>query len=159
MSEPERLGQIIARGHGPSPRNKKHRLDLVALNWNHIAGERLGEHSVPRRLARGTLTVAADGPAWASELSAESESLLRKTAEVLGESSVRKVRVQARPAPADDAGFEPDDEVREASAGRARLEDKVTDELEAIQGEELRGALERMLRASITSRQSRQGGR
>lgn len=158
VSDPERLGQIMARGKGPTPRSKKHKLELITLNWAHIAGERLGEHSAPKRLVRGTLTVAAEGPAWASELSAESQSLLRKAAELVGESGVRKVRIQARASlaggPAEEAGpgAEPGSE-REVG-----LAEDVAGELESIEGEELRRALERMLRASITSRQSKHGG-
>jgi hypothetical protein len=158
VSEPERLGQIIARGSGPTPTRRRQRLDLLALNWSHVAGERLGAHSAPRRLVRGTLTIAADGPAWASELSAQSESLKRRAVEVLGEPGVRKVRVQARTDLAPEGVPEPNALPESALAEEAPgLAEDVAGGLGAVEGEELRGALERMLRASITSKQSEQG--
>ncbi len=157
MSEPEKLGQIIVRGRGPAPRSRKHKLELLELNWTHIAGERLAEHSAPRRLVRGTLTVAAEGPAWASELSAQSDALLKRVVEVLGESGVRKVRIQARADLAEEAAGDPGPGAAGHDGEGPELAEDVAGGLEAVEGEALRGALERMLRASITSRQSKHG--
>jgi predicted nucleic acid-binding Zn ribbon protein len=90
LREPESLGSIISRGRVPGPTRKKQKLDLLAMNWGHIAGERMAAHSTPTRLIRGTLTVSADSPAWAAELSITTETLLRKIAGIMGEESVRR---------------------------------------------------------------------
>lgn len=159
MSDPEILGEIIARAPGPTPRKKKHKLDLIALNWEYIAGPDLGKRSRPTRISRGTLTVAAEGASWASELSMKTAEISRRTMEVVGDSSVRNVRVQARSGCGGKLGAEGPGETGAGGEGAAPLGEEVAGGLQEINEEKLRGALERMLRASMSSRQSRQSRR
>lgn len=158
MSDPESLGKIIARAPGPTPRKKRHRLDLIAVNWDYIVGPDLRGHSRPTRLSRGTLTVAAEGASWASELSMRAADVSRRIRDVVGDSSVRTVRVQARSGIGFHSCVGGEREAGEDEGEVAPLGKEVTGGLQEIQEERLRGALERMLRASISSRQSRQSG-
>ncbi len=160
MSRPESLGEIMARGSGPSPRRRKQRLELLRCNWRNIAGERAGEHSSPTRLSRGTLTVAADGPSWASELSIQSGSLLERIEVVVGGGVVQRIRVQARTGglagPSSDPGPGSRGRPSKADEGDRRLGEKLESGLEAIEQQETRGALERLLKESIASKQYEQ---
>ncbi len=159
MSEPESLGNVMARGRRPPVRKKKQKLDMVALEWRHIAGERMAAHSAPTGLSRGTLSVAADGPSWASEISMQTAALLRKIDGLLGDGSIRKVRVRARFKEGESGEGPAPMEAEEAAELTGGLGEDVARGLESIEGEDLRGALERMLRASRASEQSRQNGR
>ena len=150
--EPERVGDIIARSAAVDPRKKRLRLELLRNNWPSIAGERMADHSRPTRLSRGTLTVAADGASWAEELSAVSFELLKNIEKVLGRGSVRKLRVQARagrrePPPAGVAGQK---EAEEVNVGG-----ELGEALGNLDDAEVREALARMLRASITSKHNK----
>ena len=159
MSEPESLGDVIARGRRPSARKKKQKLDIVALEWKHIAGVRLAAHSAPTGLSRGTLSVAADGPSWASEISIETAVLLQKIAGALGDGSVRKVKVRARFKEGEGGERLAATEAEEVAVRAGGLGEDVARGLESIEGEDVRGALEGMIRASLASNQGKQNGR
>ena len=159
MSEPESLGEIIRRGRVITPKKKRHRLEMLCLNWKYIAGERTGRHSSPTRLSRGTLTVAAEGPAWAAELSVQTHELIRRAEQILGEDSVKKVRVQARAKASGGVLKGERGKASEPQGERPRLEQKVAEGLGDIEEEGARVALERMIRASIASEQGKQSGR
>lgn len=156
MPEPESLGKIMSHGHLPAPRGKKLQLELVGQNWRHIAGERLAPHGIPTRFSRGTLTVSAEGPSWAAELCTATPTLLSRIGGLLGDDSVQKIRVQARNWVTAERGGAAGSRIMDAGDG-ASLEAQVRNKLEGIEEEETRGALERMLRASIASRQTKQG--
>lgn len=151
MPEPESLGSIIARGKVPGPKKKKHRLDLLAVNWEHIVGERMAAHSAPTRLIRGTLTVAADSPAWAAELSMATQSLLVRIRAIMGDDIVKKVRVQSR----EKGSAAGDGRVAPAMAEKeAEIGGRIGDDIGALEDEDIRVALERLVRASKSSKQS-----
>ena len=158
MSDPVSLGDIMARGGGPAPRKKGQKLKLLALNWERIAGERAGRKSSPTRLAKGTLTVSAEGPAWAAEISMQSESLLRAANEVLGEGSISRVRVRAGARGAERAGGEETSQMDAKEGTGAELGEETERQLETIGQEDLRTSLERFLRASAARKQSRRDG-
>lgn len=162
MSSPESLGQIIARGGAPSPRRKKQRLELLRGNWRHIAGERAWQHSRPTRLSRGILTVAADGASWASELSIQAGSLLEKIEVIVGRGVVQRIRVQGRAggpgAAVAGGGSKGLAGPAKPGEGATRLGEKVECELETIEQEETRAALERLLKESIARKQYEQDG-
>ena len=156
MSEPERLGGIMAGRPGPSPSKKKLKKELVSLHWAHIAGERLASHSTPTRIAKGVLTVSAEGPAWAAELSAKTPELLAGVTRMLGDNGVKKLRVRARSPelePETGGVVKPAYQDMEAPLG-SRLQEK----LNGIDEEETRSALESMLRASMARKQYDQNG-
>lgn len=158
MAEPESLGSIIARGKVPGPKKKRHRLEILAVNWTHIVGERMAEHSAPTRLARGALTVAADSPAWAAELSMSTETLLRRIREIMGDEAVRKVRVQSRDKGGPEAMLAPGAGLPDDAGGLLEIDGETAEEIAALDDREMGLALARLVRASKTSKQSEQKG-
>jgi hypothetical protein len=154
LPEPESLGSIIARGKVPGPKKKKHRLDLLAVNWEHIVGERMAAHSAPTRLIRGTLTVAADSPAWAAELSMATQGLLVRIRAIMGDDIVKKVRVQSREkGEAAGAGAE----APKGDGTTGEIGGRIGEDIGALEDEDMRVALERLVRASKSSKQSDRG--
>jgi predicted nucleic acid-binding Zn ribbon protein len=62
-------------------------------DWSRIVGPELAEHTTPRRLEEGELTIAADSTAWATQLRLLASTLLRRLNEELGDGTVRRVKV------------------------------------------------------------------
>lgn len=162
MTEPESLGDIMASRSVPSFRGKRRKLELLKINWRRIAGDREGEHSSPTRLARRTLTVSADGPSWAAELSIQTAVLLKGIEAVIGKGDVQKIRIQAKTEGARPgergvklAGAEENPDGGECVV----LGAEVKGELESIGQAETRNALERLLKASVASKQGKPDGR
>jgi predicted nucleic acid-binding Zn ribbon protein len=62
-------------------------------NWAGIVGAELAEHTRPERFEEGELTIAADSPAWATQLRLLSSTLVRRLNEELGHGTVRRVKV------------------------------------------------------------------
>jgi hypothetical protein len=147
VREPESLGAVIAQSGVGTPRRKKQKLDLLRSAWSAVVGERAAPHSEPARLARGTLFIAADGPAWAAELGMLTEQVKRAAASLLGEGAVRKVKVQARPR----EGTEEASATAPRGGGEPtegwRPEGPLGDSLEQVEDEEMRKALLRLARA------------
>jgi hypothetical protein len=148
LSEPERLGAVLGRSDIPRPGKKQDRLELLAVRWETIAGERLAAHCGPSSLTRGTLTISADGSAWATEAGAGATGILRRIEVELGRGAVKRIKVRAR-APAKEPEVPP---------GRVPEEpEPPPEELGRIKDERLREAVHRMLRASRSSKQNEQG--
>jgi hypothetical protein len=156
LTEPERLGEIMA-GRGLQPlKGKRRKLELLKIHWAGIAGDREARHSTPTKLSRRVLVVATEGPSWAAELSMKTADLLKGIEEVIGAPDVQKIKIQAR---STDVSNE---RVTERTTGEGRdpvrresvqLDLEVQEELDSISEEETRGALVRMLKASVASRQ------
>lgn len=156
MAEPESLGSIIARSslHATGV-GKRRELDLIRVHWEHLAGERLALHSEPTKLARGILTISAEGPAWAAEVATATRDLMGRLAESFGEGKIRKIRVRSEgvrrgaetePGAEENTG-ERDEETQPIEEGLAR-------ELDSVEDEETRKSLERFVRASRAGRRS-----
>lgn len=154
MADTESIGSIISRAKVPGAKKKRQALDLIVANWEHIAGARIAAHCEPSRLARGTLTVRADSPAWAAEASVQSAVLLRKIEAMLPGGVVGKVKVRAG-----EAVPEPD-EPGEAgvSAEEKPPEGELAVEISSIEDEEMRRALARLARSSGVSKQTKHKG-
>lgn len=153
MSEPERIGEIISRRKAPARTGNVRKLDVLALNWGRVAGERISGHTAPTRLARGVLTVSAEGPAWASEAAALAATILQRATALLGGGAVRKVRVRARPQTQEEAVEEQRGEAARAAAAGLVLDEDIKGRLSKIPEEKTRSALEGLLRASrVTSK-------
>ena len=60
-------------------------LSAVFNRWEEVAGPVLSRHVWPLRISGGVLVVAADHPAWATEVRALSASLLERVGEIAGE--------------------------------------------------------------------------
>lgn len=145
MSDPERLGSLLGRRRVPRPGKRRERLELLSVRWERIAGERLAEHSRPSSLDRGTLTVSAEGTAWASEASAVAGSILKRIEAELGRGVVKRIKVRART---------PEKEGGMTSAPREEDPGPPPEELGSIKDEKLREAVHRMLKASKSIEQN-----
>ncbi|MGI5119594.1 DUF721 domain-containing protein [Marinactinospora thermotolerans] len=62
--------------------------------WDQIVGAGLAEHVRPETFEEGELVVAADSPAWATQVRALTPQLLRRLNEELGQGSVRSIKVR-----------------------------------------------------------------
>jgi len=96
MSGPESVGEILGRNKKVLGGKRSWCLKVITERWQDIAGERLGEHTLPRRISRGTLYIAADGPTWASECQLQSEYLRGKIERIIGDGFITKIKVQSR---------------------------------------------------------------
>lgn len=153
MSEPERLKEIIARKSFSRAAKKSQRLGLIRLSWDAVA-EDLSAHTLPTKLARGTLTVRAQGAAWASEASMRTPGMLARLERMLGKGAVKRIRVQSGAASGDerDAVDTPARGGGEADLPGGELGEK----LDKIGDAEVRSALARLARASKASERSEQ---
>jgi hypothetical protein len=71
-------------------------VDLLG-RWPVVVGESLAAHSRPLSLRNGTLTIAADEPAWGAQLRWLEADLLRRLDEACGAGVVTRVTVRVRP--------------------------------------------------------------
>ena len=158
MSGPEAIGSIISSRKVHGQKRGRHTLDLLVVNWTHLAGERMALHSRPTRLARGVLTVATDSPAWAAELSVESERLLRRIIAVAGQGAVKKIKVQSR-GRRSDTPVERGSSAAAADEEQGRIEGKIGDDIMALEDTEMRLALTKLVRALKPEKQDKPADR
>lgn len=95
----ESLDAAVARmgpvGLPPAPASS---LSAVFSRWEEIAGPAVARHVRPVRLRGGVLVVAADHPAWATQVRALGAGLLTRVGEVSGQAPERlEVTVDGRP--------------------------------------------------------------
>jgi predicted nucleic acid-binding Zn ribbon protein len=64
--------------------------------WSELVGEQLASHTKPLSLRDGTLVVAVDDPAWASQLRWLEGDLTKQLGAALGE-PVKAIEVRVRP--------------------------------------------------------------
>ena len=99
---------------GPPPRPVGASLDAVARNlggaggpalvdllqrWPEVVGATVAAHCRPVSLRAGTLTIAADEPAWGAQLGWLEADLLRRLDQSLGAGEVTRIAVRVRPRP------------------------------------------------------------
>ncbi|HEX2023115.1 MAG TPA: DUF721 domain-containing protein [Acidimicrobiales bacterium] len=89
----ESLGRIARHLGAPPPAALAELFD----GWDELVGPAVAAHARPVRLARGTLVVVVDQPAWAAQLGWLEADLLRRFEERLGGGVVRAVTVRVRP--------------------------------------------------------------
>ncbi len=65
--------------------------------WAEIVGPDLAAHTRPDSFADGELAVTADSTAWATQVRLLASMLVRRLNDELGDGSVRRVKVVARP--------------------------------------------------------------
>jgi hypothetical protein len=97
---------------GPPPRPLSDSLEAVARNlggaggpalvdllqrWAEVVGEQLAAHCRPVSLRAGTLTIAADEPAWGAQLGWLEAELRRSLDDALGAGAVTRIAVRIRP--------------------------------------------------------------
>ena len=152
MREPQSLGEVLARSGLGKPGGQKLKLGLIQAGWNRLVGDRLADHSAPTKLSRGVLSVAADGPAWASELSVITGDLMSSLELMLGKGAVRKIRIRSSTfSSRRDTGIEGEENIYSSPAKNAEN----IPGLESIRDVEMREAVARALRASRARKQSK----
>jgi predicted nucleic acid-binding Zn ribbon protein len=73
-------------------------LATVFVHWEEAVGASVAAHAQPVSLARGTLVVAAEDPAWATQLRYLTADILRRLGELVGGPVAERVEVRvARP--------------------------------------------------------------
>lgn len=76
------------------------RADVVSSvfdRWSELVGESVAQHSKPVSLRSGTLIIAVDDPAWASQLGWLESKLLDQLNETVGAGQVSHIEVRVRP--------------------------------------------------------------
>lgn len=94
--EPRRLGRSLDRITRSLGAPSAGALATIFERWPAIVGEAVAAHSRPLSLQRGTLTVGADQPAWAAQLSYLEDDMKRRVNGVVGTAVVTRVRVVVR---------------------------------------------------------------
>jgi len=87
------LDRIVQKMGAP----KAASLEAVFEGWADIVGDAVAGHARPRTLRNGTLVVAVDDPAWASELRFLGPQILVRCAAVAGVDVVRRIEVKVAP--------------------------------------------------------------
>jgi predicted nucleic acid-binding Zn ribbon protein len=82
-------GLLSARGW-----RQRAAVGAVFGGWAEIVGPQLAAHTRPESFDEGELVVAADSPAWATQVRLLAPQLLKRLAEELGAGTVRRVRVR-----------------------------------------------------------------
>jgi predicted nucleic acid-binding Zn ribbon protein len=78
----------VARSLGLAP--------ALLTRWPELVGEGVAEHTRPRSLRDGTLVVAVDDPAWATQLRWLEADLVTRLGDVLGPGKVQRIEVRVR---------------------------------------------------------------
>jgi predicted nucleic acid-binding Zn ribbon protein len=71
-------------------------LATLFSSWSELVGPRLAEHARPVSLTDGTLVVAVDDPAWASQLRWLEAELIERLSAALGD-PIARLEVRVRP--------------------------------------------------------------
>ena len=72
-------------------------LSRVFASWPELVGDSVAAHARPRSLSGGTLVVAVDEPAWATQLTWLESDLVARLTEVLGEGQIDRIQVRVQP--------------------------------------------------------------
>lgn len=97
--DPQPLGRVardLAKTRGWSPRVAE---GTVFAQWATVVGEQIAEHAAPVSLRDGTLCVAAESTAWATQLRMVQRQLLAKIAASIGDGVVTSLRITGPTAP------------------------------------------------------------
>jgi hypothetical protein len=74
-------------------------LGALTQRWPEVVGEAIAAHSELRGLRDGVLTIAVDGPEWATQLRYLGADVRGRVTDVVGADLVREVRVVVAPPP------------------------------------------------------------
>jgi predicted nucleic acid-binding Zn ribbon protein len=69
-------------------------LAAVFDRWNEVVGDAVAAHAKPRSLRKGSLVVAVDDAAWATELRSIADRIVARCAEVAGVDVVTNIDVR-----------------------------------------------------------------
>jgi predicted nucleic acid-binding Zn ribbon protein len=96
LADPRPVGEslaVLARAFGAPPPPV---LSAVFSRWVDLVGPAVADHTRPVALRDGVLTIAADQPAWATQLRLLTGELLRRLATVDDGEAVAELRVVVR---------------------------------------------------------------
>jgi predicted nucleic acid-binding Zn ribbon protein len=93
VAEPRRVGDSLDRVASSMGVSRASTLSAVFASWAEMVGDSVAQHSRPRSLRDGTLVVAVDEPAWATQLRWLEADLLTRLNEVLGPGQVARIEV------------------------------------------------------------------
>jgi predicted nucleic acid-binding Zn ribbon protein len=68
-------------------------LAAVFAHWEHLVGPEIAAHAQPRSLRRGVLVVAADQPAWATQLRFMTADLLGRIRSATDATEITEIQV------------------------------------------------------------------
>jgi predicted nucleic acid-binding Zn ribbon protein len=97
VHEPKRVGDSLDRVAASLGVTRASTLSAVFASWPEMVGETVAEHARPRSLRDGTLVVAVDEPAWATQLRWLEADLLTRLNDVLGPDQVARIEVRVVP--------------------------------------------------------------
>ncbi len=117
-------------------------LAQLRLRWHALIGDPMAAHCEPTHYEAGRLTVAADGPAWASRVRQQEGALLRALKADPALRALREIKVQVQPTrPVAVPSVAPAQHPSRISAKAARLVRSVA---ASVGDPQLRAALERL---------------
>jgi predicted nucleic acid-binding Zn ribbon protein len=97
VADPRRVGESLDRVASSMGVSRASTLSAVFASWAEMVGDSVAQHSRPRSLRDGTLVVAVDEPAWATQLRWLEADLLTRLNEVLGAGQVARIEVRVLP--------------------------------------------------------------
>jgi predicted nucleic acid-binding Zn ribbon protein len=95
--EPRKVGDSLDRVAASLGVPHASTLSGVFASWPEMVGEAVATHSRPLSLRDGTLVVAVDDPAWATQLRWLEADLVARLVEVLGDGEVARIEVRVQP--------------------------------------------------------------
>ena len=95
--EPRPVGDSLDRVASSLGVPRATTLSRVFASWPELVGDAVAAHARPRSLRTGTLVVAVDEPAWATQLKWLEGDLVRRLNEVLGEGQIERIEVRVQP--------------------------------------------------------------
>jgi predicted nucleic acid-binding Zn ribbon protein len=72
-------------------------LGMLTQRWPEVVGDAIAEHAELRALRDGVLTIAVDGPEWATQLRYLGDDVRARVTDLVGADLVREVRVVVVP--------------------------------------------------------------
>ena len=98
VPDPRPVGASLDRVAASLGVTRASTLSAVFASWPELVGESVAQHARPRSLKGGTLVVAVDEPAWATQLRWLEADLVTRLNEALGAGQVDRIEVRVIPA-------------------------------------------------------------
>lgn len=98
VPDPRRVGDSLDRVAAAMGVPRASTLSGVFASWADLVGESVAQHARPASLRDGTLVVAVDEPAWATQLRWLEADLVARLEDVLGPGQVARIEVRVRSA-------------------------------------------------------------
>jgi predicted nucleic acid-binding Zn ribbon protein len=97
VPEPRRVGDSLDRVASAMGVPSASTLSGLFASWPELVGESVAQHARPASLRDGTLVVAVDEPAWATQLRWLEADLVARIGDALGPGRVARIEVRVRP--------------------------------------------------------------